>query len=370
MASAQGAPPPDKVIEDPNKDEAPPLRWRGSTFTWNQSATTTLLGVGRDNIGHEGEAYAWSFTFRPRFYIIDAPLDKLVVSGEFGWETEFTNGVTTERSETMLQDLGLGLAYSRTLFESGGANKGEYKTTASLSGRLRFPLSKYSNETGINAGKYLSTFLGPRLTQTIKILGKGADGLNNVTVDGDLTWRHLFAESYTPVNPDLHYERQNATGQTIISDQISGTSLSQDALILSVSAGVPLYKGLRLSTVFGYLASFKHDFEAGGGAEGACDVVIANEGCVEAERDPNRTLYQPATLVGVGLGYGILDVVNVELGYLNLARAIGEDGQRRNIFYSPGAQFYLDLTANLDAIYTKVAKPSKKQPALRQTASR
>jgi hypothetical protein len=355
---------------DPLDEEGPPLRWRGTTFTWNQSATTTMLGVGRDIIGTEDESYGWAFNFRPRFFILDEPLDKVVASADFGWETEFTNGATTDRNQTILQDLSLGLAYSRKLLESGGKDKGEYTTTAGLSGRLRFPVSRFSSESSINAGKYLTTYLGPRITQTIKVLGKKADGLNTLTLDGDVSWRHLFAESYTPVDEGLQYERQNATGQTVISDQVSGTSFAQNTLSMSIQAGLPLYKELRLSTTFAYVARFKHDFQNGGGGEGACDVVIANEGCVEAQRDPTRTLYQPATLFGVGLGYGVLDVVDVEIGYMNVARAIGEDGQRRNVFYSPGAQFYLDLTANLDVIYTKVAKPSKKRPAAQQTASR
>ena len=61
-----------------NEAEAP-LPWRGSTFTWNQAATTTLLGVGRDNIGSENEQYNWWFSFRPRYFLVDAPKDNVRV---------------------------------------------------------------------------------------------------------------------------------------------------------------------------------------------------------------------------------------------------------------------------------------------------
>jgi hypothetical protein len=365
-SAVSSGPTPDKM-EDDTDDEGPPLRWRGTTFTWNHAATTTLLGVGRDNIGSEDESYGWTFNVRPKFYILDRPADTLVASADFGWETELTNGPTAKRNDTFLQDLTLGLAYSRVLWEPSGKNKGEYKTSASLAGRLRFPLSEYSSESGPNGGKYLTTYLGPRVSQDIKLLGKKADGLNTLSLSLDVTWRHLFASSYTPTNSTLDNEVQNASGQTVISDQITGASYAMNSLVTTLQIGLPIYKGLELSTTFAHVARFKPDFEAGGD-DSECDVEIDNEGCIGVERLEDRTLYQPATLFGIGLGYGILDVVNVEIGYQNLARAIGADGTRRNIFYSPDAQFYVDLTANLDAIYLKVAKPAKK-PA-QQTASR
>ena len=65
----------------------------------------------------------------------------------------------------------------------------------------------------------------------------------------------------------------------------------------------------------------------------------------------------------IALNYPIYEVVGLTLGYSNETAWIGEDGQRRNIFYSPGAQFYLDVTANLDVIYSKLTNRDKKPKA-------
>jgi hypothetical protein len=353
----------DKSPEEALEDAETPLRWRGTTFTWNHAATTTLLGVGRDNIGGEEEVYSWAFNLRPRFYIVDLPNDKLSASADIGWEVELTDSsLTTDRNEVLFQDMTLGLGYAKTLWESGGSQKGEHKTTASLSGSFRLPTSKVS----LNQGKYLTTYLGPSVTQQIKILGKKADGLNNVTVRVGTMWGHLFSEAYTPVNGDLNRTRQNATGQTILSDQLSGTSFALNTLTTTLGINLPIYRGLQLSTEFGHIASFKHQ----SGDDGGCHTSVATDGCISVPPSEDATLYQPNTAFRIGLGYGILDVVDFELGYQNIARAIGEDGERRSMFYSPDAQFYVDLTANLDAIYLKAARATKKKPAPAQTASR
>jgi hypothetical protein len=95
-----------------------------------------------------------------------------------------------------------------------------------------------------------------------------------------------------------------------------------------------------------------------------------NQGCITAASDPTKTLYQPTTSFDLNLSYPILEVGALTVGYQNISRQIGENGQRRGMFYSPDAQFYVDLTANLDGIYSKATghKPSKPTP--RETASR
>src|SRR5262245_36211627 len=64
-APSSSAPPlvevrPDRTGSEGVPSEEPkPLPWRGTTFTWSQSATTTMLNIGRDTLGHEHEAYGW-----------------------------------------------------------------------------------------------------------------------------------------------------------------------------------------------------------------------------------------------------------------------------------------------------------------------
>jgi hypothetical protein len=339
---------------DPETGKGPtkPLPWRGTTFTWNQAGTTSIFGVGGDQIGYENEFYGWDFTFAPNIYIVDAKKDKLRAFAEIGWATELTNSdVTTDRNETLFKDMQLGLGYTRSLLE---LQKAEYKTDGSITGRLVLPTS----EASYNQGRYLTTALGLGVKQTVKILGSNADGLNNVTVGVTGTWSHLFARSYQPTNADLERPRQNATGRTIDSDILTSKSFDLNRLTAGLTIDLPLYKDLGLTTAFRVVGRFKHDFEN----EDGCDVVIGDGSCVEATRLEDRNTYQPLTTFDVALSYPIYEVVGLTLGYNNETPWIGEDGTRRSIFYSPDAQFYLDITANLDVIYDKVSGRSKNAP--------
>jgi hypothetical protein len=349
---------PDNTIEDDTKKQNAPLRWRGSTFNWNHSATTTLLGVGRDNIGTEHEVYTWAFNLRPRYFVVDAPKDKVTVSADVGMEVEFTDSSrTTDRNELLFQDTFLGAAYTRIL---ATPDKGEYRTIGTLFTRLRLPTSKFSYEQG----QYLATTIGPALNQQIKILGNSASALNNVTIAASVSWNHLFASSYVPTNPDLKRPRQNASGTTMQSDVLSGYSMAMNTIVSVVSADLPIVEGLTLSTSFGHIATIKHQFDD----DGACHAQTLT-GCVNVPPDPNATLFQPTTLFRAGLTYGIKSYVDLSLGYENIAGQLGEDAQRRNMFYSPFAQFYVDITANIDAIY-KGGSGTTGIPASRQVARR
>lgn len=339
----------------PESSGAKPLIWRGTTFTFNQAGTTTIFGIGRDNIGSEGEFYGWDFTFRPNVYLLDRPKDQVIALAEIGWATELTNSDTTaDYRETQFKDLQLGIRYKRTFWESGGANAGEYVTSGNVTLRGVLPTSP----TSYDQGKYLTLAIGPALSQQIKLLGTKADGLNNITVGLNLTYSHLFSRSYTPTNGDLQQPRQNATGATIFSDQLGLGSFDIDRLTTGVTFDLPLYKDLSLATAFRIISRWKHDFEAGAGS--GCDVMLAT-GCVEAERLEDRALYHTTTTFDLALSYPVYEVVDLTLGYNNETRQIGEDGQRRNFFYSPDAQFYLDITANLDVIYSKITR--RDQPA-------
>jgi hypothetical protein len=338
-----------------SSDEPTPLPWHDSTFTWNHAATTTILGVGRDNIGGDGEYYGWDFTLRPRFYFIEEKQYKLFALGEIGWATELTNSDTaTDQRETLFKDTLLGVRYQRTLWESGGKDEGEYSATFHVTPLIVLPTSPASYE----GGKYFSAGLGSEFQPKIKLLGKSANGLNNVTGRFGLTYSHLFSESYTPVSSDLQRPRQNATGDTILGDQLTGTSFEIDRLTVLLGFILPVYKDLQLLAEFRWINGWTHEWEPGGGT--GCDVAILNDPCVVAgrtEEDPVN--YRVSTIVQIGLNYPIYEVVEVGLGYQNESPQVGPLGERRNMFYSPDAQFFLDITANLDKIYAKVTRRSE-----------
>lgn len=369
MSWSAGTPGADTTTPDAGggKKAPKPLIWRGTTFTWNQAASSQALGIGADYQSDDYFFYGWDFTFAPNLYVYDAPKDKVTVFAELGWTTELTNSdTTTDEHETLFKDMQLGSRYSRTIWESGGKEAGEYVTSGNVSARFVLPTSEIS----ATQGRYLVTALGLGAKQQIKILGKNAKGLNNITVGPSFTWSHLFARSYQPTNTENFRTRQNASGQSFESDVLGTKSLDLNRVTLGLSFGLPLVQDLSLQTQFRLVGRFKHDFETGGGST-PCEVTnVGGNSCVVADRTQDRTLYQPGTTFDIALSYPVFEVVDFTLGYNNDTSAIGEDGKRRGIFYSPDAQFYLDITANLDSIYSKITKRDKKPNASQWASAR
>lgn len=323
-------------------------RFRMSNFNWNQTATTTALGIGRDNIGSEDEQYSWEFAFAPRYYVVDTPRHQLNVNARFAVQTEMTNsGITTTRREPLFQDIALGLGYSLTAYRSESG----VLYAPGLSGTLLFPTSKMSQ----GQGRYLGTSLNFSQTLALPLLGNDAKGLNSITFSGGLTWSHLFARSYTPTNEDLNYPRQSASGQTILSDQLSSRSFAMNRLRLLGSYFIPLYDQLVFSNTWAITQNYKHDFKDGGG--NGCDVIIMGGTCASASRDETRVTRTVDTLVDVSLTYDFFDsTMRAGIGYQNGTNQLGEDGKYRNILYSPGAAFYMDVTLLFDGVMRQFEK--------------
>ena len=328
---------------------ADPLIWRGTTFTWTHTISTTMVGVGRDNIGHEDEYYAWDFILAPNLYVLDEPNDKINIFAEAGVGVEWTDaGDTVTKHEPRLHDTQVGAGYTRSIFTSDDK---EWATSAGLKVRGIFPTAKSS----INQGKYFTVAVGASVSQVVRLLGKDADGLNNLTVTGGLTYSHLFSRAEVPTNESLGRDRQNAFGQNISSDTLSGTPFDPDRLIPSVLFTLPLYKDLTLATQFRLIGRFKHALKGNG-----CDVSQPGTGgCVEADTVEDPVTYVTSSTFDVSLGIPIYDIFDLDIGYNNETLTLGNDGKSRNVFYSPDAVFYLDLVANIDVMYSKASGREK-----------
>ncbi len=341
-ATAPAAPQADAPKEeDPIPAALKPSRFRFSTFSWSQSASTTMLGLGRDQIGNEEDVYVWDLSFSPQYWFYDEKDDKLFVNASIGMSVEWTDSATTTtKHEPQLTDFQLGLGYNRSIFTSEDS---EWLTRLFVRARGIFPTSPISQAQG----RFMTTSLGVSFLQVIKLLGNDADGLNNLTLLPGVTWSHLFARSYTPTNPDLERVRQSAGGQTILSDQLTFSSMDQDRIIPGIFTSLPLYKDLTFNTTWRLIGRFRHDFEGTG-----CDATVMGE-CVQADRDPNRVTYLTNSSVDFSLTQGIYNIVFLTAGYNNETLTLGEDGKSRNVFYSPSALFYLDVSVQLDQIYAK-----------------
>ncbi len=327
----------------PTQADPEPLMWRGTTFTFSQAATTTMLGIGNDNIGHEDEYYGWDFVLAPNLYLFDGKTDKILVFAEAGVSVEWTDaGDTTTKHEPRFRDTQVGAGYNRDLFTSDDK---EWSTKTGIRARAVFPTSP----TSIAQGRYLTSSLGATVSQVVRLLGRESDGLNNLTVIGGLTWSHLFSKSYTPVNGDLERQRQNASGSAIFSDQLSFSSMDIDRLIPSITMILPLYKDLSMTTQFRLVGRFRHQFEGTG-----CDTVVMGE-CVTADRQSTPVSYLTNSTFDLSFTQPIYDIFEINVGYNNETLTLGNDGKARNVFYSPDAQFYLDLVANIDVMYSKAS---------------
>ncbi len=337
------APAPDAGEPPPPK----PLIWRGTTFTFNQSVTSTAVGIGRDNIGTEGEYYGMQWDLNPTLYVLDLPKDKIRLDADAGVGVEITNSdSTTTNREPYFTDLQFGAQYQRDIFTSEDT---EWSTKGILRTRFIFPTSPIS----FNSGKYLTFQLGASVRQQIKLLGNEADGLNNLTVGLGLTWSRLFSRSYQPTNETFVRVRQNASGQSVRNDILTSGSFDIDRLIPTLSLGLPLYKDLSLSVSGSLIGRFRHAWD---GQD--CEAQTLT-GCVRAGTSPDKVTYITNSAFDVSLSQGVYDVIDVTLGYHNETLTLGEDGTTRNPFYSPYAQFYLDITANIDQIYSKASGRSK-----------
>jgi hypothetical protein len=332
-------------------------------FTWNQTATTTLLGIGRDNIGGEDEEYSWAFSFAPRFYFVDTPVHQAYVNARIGWQTELTNsGATTDRRETLFDDISLGLGYFVTAYTSKTKDS---RYSPGITGSLAFPTSKMSQ----GQGKYLGTSLSFAQIGQLSLLGPKAKGLNSLTVSANVTWSHLFARSYNPTNPDLHVPRQSAEGVSYFSDQVSMRSFAMNRLRLGVSYFIPLFDELVFANAWAITQNYKHDYKDGGGT--GCDVKILNEPCVVAQRDPTRVTRSVNTTFDASLSYDFFESsLRWSVGYQNDTNQIGDDGKRRNVFYSPGSAFYMDVTVLFDGLYRQIDKAVDRKAALNAASGR
>ncbi len=346
--AAPAAPPADTTATSAPKDTGPePLIWRGTTLTWTTGASTGMVGLGSDQIGFEEDYLGMDWVLAPQLFLLDLKDDKIILSAEAGVTLEVTDsGTTTKKREPQFRDTQLGVAYNRNIWESEDK---EWATRGSVRARAVFPTSPAS----LHQGRYLVSSLGVALTQQIRLLGNEADGLNNLTIQPTFTWSHLFARSYQPTDEQLNRPRQSASGANIVSDVLSPNSMDIDRLIPGVTFILPLYKDFSFSTAFRLIGRFKHRFE-GNGAD-VCQDSLG--GCIEADRFPEGqdVAYTTNSTFDAAFTVPIYDVVGLNIGYNNETLTLGEDGKNRNIFWSPSAQFYVDLVANIDIIYSKAA---------------
>jgi hypothetical protein len=351
-----GSPPPTapKPADKPN-----PFRF--SWFTWNQSATTTIFGIGQDYQGTDSQAYNWDFTFTPRWYFYDKHEDQIAIAAELGWTTQLTNSnvsaLTTNLHETDFKDMSVALLYSHLLYESQarpGVDQGEYKTYPGASLRLIFPTSPQSS----GQGKILALAITPSIRQQVRLLGNKSDWLGNVIMSGSVGWTHTFTQYTTPTNENTPTFNTTYSGgpltqdNTPFTDQLSGAYFEDNRITLAFVYFFPIYKELYFSNAWKFVKSFHY---AAPSNVCAPAMGVANNCAMPLSGGVGNPVNQDtSTSFDVGLSYTFWDTVRWGVGYLNESNQLTPASTYRSVFYSPDAVFYMDVIVQLESIYDRL----------------
>jgi hypothetical protein len=334
------------------------LSWRGTSFSWDQSATTETVGIG-DDVQSVNPTYDWAFSLKPRYYVYEDDDQTVSVRGDIGMTREFTNSdATTEQGEWSLTDVELSAAYARVLYQEG-----DYKTDLSLRAPiLSFPTSEVSQ----NNGKILGVGTSVGVGQQIPITGTDSSAFQTVGFTASAGYRYTFTEFTVPTNDDLGRVRMDLDGRSVASNQLSGAAFAQHVVSLGVGTELAITDRISWGNSFGWRPSWKYTFDDENDQQ-LCGVVLT--GCVEPDRQEDRTNFIVVTTFASEVGVKVLDEMSVAVGYNNITGQLGADGKRRNMLYSPDARVFLTVTAHIDEIY-KTASGYDDQKAAKGEAPR
>ncbi len=322
----------------PEKKE--PLPWAGTTLGWDHSATTETVGIGRDT-QRLNPTYEWTLMFSPRYKVFSDDDQSVSLSAALGISREFTNSdITTDRGEWTLTDWSLALGYSRTLY-----NEDEYRTGLSVTApSLAFPTSVFSQANG----KILSLQGKVGLSQSIPILGGSSTALKSFSLSTVAGYGHAFTSATTQEFEDLDRARTGLDAEPTISDQLTGVTNSKHQITAGFGGTLAILDELSLGTTFQWRPNWKYLPTEG------CVTVLNVNGCFEPDHVEEPQNFAVITMFAVDVSYQPIKEMSISAGYANVANQIAPDGERRNMFYSPNARFYLTLTGYLDAIYEDI----------------
>ena len=327
---------------------------RGSTFLFDQSATTQAVGLENAEQSNVPFYGLW-LSLRPR-YNFD---DHWRVQARFDYYKELTNSQdTTDYREDVFGDIWTDVLYTTPL-----APQGRWKNTkVSLGLRALWPTSKQSqaNSTYVTLGALAG------VSQKIPIRGAQAVLLNSARVGLSVAYLHAITQATTATDygkisiPSENSESVGGVGlgggdYTFFTDQLTGQPLVMDQLYGILDTGLQITPKLGL-TVDAILINNWHY-----AATSACVDILTGPVCpssVSPVTGPDNRFTQLFWFVA-SADYEIIPELAVGIGYYNLSDTVATDGTLRgpfsggfdNLFWSPDAHVFLDLTANLDKIF-------------------
>jgi hypothetical protein len=325
-------------------------------FTWANSASTKIFGVGADYNGTEDEVYSMDFGLNIRYTFVTEPKTKVFANAAGGVEVELTDSdSTTLKREPRFRDTTLGLGLTQRLFTS--ADK-ETTTSLQVVTSAALPTSPLSRRQG----RYVGTNASASLFHSQNLAGSSATWFQNVFLLGSIGWGHTFSRAYTPTSTELAVTQRprqvscdgKAGCSGDASDQLGGTSLAHDNVRFGGAFYLSIYKDvLTFGNYWEIAERYKYAFAD------TCVNLPTTVGCEPAGRLSEATRRGAVTTFDVSFSYNLADNLGrIDLGYTNSTNQLGEDGRRRSVFYSPDAQFYMNVAAYLDGIFDKATSGS------------
>jgi hypothetical protein len=273
------------------------------------------------------------------------------------FDVELTNSdSTTKKYQKQLRDTPISFVLGKTLYRSADEQSA---VALNLNGTAILPTSQTTYGQGIFFG------VSPRATLIFQIplRGKDASFLQGVTTGLSTSYTHRFSRAETPTNPDIHRLRQSTTGSLIVSDQLSGRSLSSNNFRVGAWAyfSEKLFgKDLWIQIGGGATYQFVNQFEA---PTPTCTVQIQT-GCASAQHLPNAISARVQTDFGISLNFFPSADWGIGLGYDNVTGQLAPDGTRRNPFFSPDAQLSASILVSLDAIVERLQGNVRADPVI------
>jgi hypothetical protein len=311
--------------------------FRQSILTLDQSITTQTADVGLAPQSYVPLYELW-LSFRPRYYFDE----HWSVRARFDYTKELTNNqATTYYREDVFGDIWTDVVYGTKI------DRLWRDTQVSAGLRALWPTSKVSQGNGA----YVSLGAVTGAVHKFEIKGEDAPYLNLVRVGLTLAYSHPFTAATTPTSyGGFAYTRQNVDGFSFVSDQLTGQTLPEHVFWTILDTSLQITPRLSLTGDFITISEWHYP------PSGNVHVPISGGSLSVPPPGADNQFVQNIWLIA-NIDYTLFDELDIGLGYYNLANGLAPDGQQRslwgadNIWWSPDARLFFDLTANLDVLF-------------------
>lgn len=334
----------------PGDIEPTTVRWHDTYLYWDHAVTTSTLGVGRD-YQTRNPVYEMTIGLRPRYAFVENERYTVSVRGDLGVVSERTDSdATTRRGEWTANDFEFWGSFTYKLRES----RNDLTELSLRLPRLTLPTSKVS----YRSGKLLGLGARAGIREEFVLAGREAPFFSSVELFGKAEYGYLFTDSQVPTNGGLERIRLGPEGRSIVSDQLAGATLARHSAAFGVASWVHVHPRVNWVTGLEIRPAWKYPVDRD---VQICGVVLT--GCTTASGIADPQTRSTLTYFQSDVWFRLTDVLELTVGYANLATQLGPDGRRRSAFYSPDARFYLTLNVYLDQLYVGLS------PGARQNAS-